>query len=114
MLSVAVIICGALLGLFLAAIGWAGSEKNLWDSFSYMLDDPWAVVTLFDLGIGLLFVAVWIAVVEPRRWVAAAWIAGLFMLGNATTLAFLLWRSRRATRFADLLLPHHRNGRTKP
>lgn len=109
MLRVTVIVCGVLLGLLLGGIGIA-SQHNLFDSLWRLLADPWGLVTLLDLGIGLLFVAAWISVVETRPWHATAWIIALFMLGNVITLAFLLWRTRRATRFSDLFLPNRHGG----
>lgn len=109
MLRVTVIVCGVLLGLLLAGIGIA-SQHNLLDSLYRMLADPWGLVTLLDLGIGLLFIAAWIAVVETRPLRAALWIVALFGLGNVITLIFLLWRTRTATRFSDLFLPNRHNG----
>ena len=104
MLRTAIVICGILLGMLLAAIFWA-SGHNFWHSLRYMLADPWATVALLDLGVGLLFVAVWISMVEPRPVHAAVWIVALFVLGNMVTLAYLLWRTRSAKRLADLFLP---------
>ena len=105
MLRASIIVCGLLLGILLASIGLA-SDHNLWAGFAHLWADPWGRVTLIDLGVGLIFVAAWIAVVEPRPWCAAAWIVALFLLGNVITLIFLLWRTRRANRFADLFLPY--------
>lgn len=104
MLRIIVIVCGVLLGLMLAAIGLA-SQHNLLSSLRAMLADPWGLVTLLDLSIGLLFVAVWIAVVEPRRWRAGIWIIALFLLGNLVTLVFLLCRTCQARTIRDLFLP---------
>ena len=112
MLRATVIICGTLLGLLVAAILMASSQGNVFDGLGAVLNNPWGIVTLLDLGIGLLFVAAWITVMEPRPLCAAAWIAALFLLGNAVTLAFLLWQTRNADRFADLFLPPHRNSET--
>lgn len=105
MLRTTIIVCGLLLGLLLASIGLA-SDHNLWAGFIHVWADPWGRVTLIDLIVGLIFVAAWIAVVEPRPWCAAGWIVALFLLGNVITLIFLLWRTRRARRFADLFLPY--------
>jgi hypothetical protein len=103
-------ICGVLLGLLLAAIFLASGQSSVFDGLKVVLDTPWGVVTLLDLGIGLLFVAAWITVMEPRPLCAVAWIVALLLLGNAVTLVFLLWRTRYADRFADLFLPSHRSG----
>lgn len=107
MLRTTIIVCGLLLGLLVAAIGLA-SDHNLWAGFAHVWADPWGRATLIDLISGLIFVAAWIAVVEPRPWCAAGWIVALFLLGNVITLIFLLWRTRRAQRFSDLFLPYRR------
>ncbi|MDX1605447.1 MAG: DUF1475 family protein [Candidatus Competibacterales bacterium] len=107
MLRATVVVCGVLLGILLAGIAIA-SHHDILASLHRMVLDPWALVTLLDLGAGLLFVAAWIAVVEPRPWCAAGWIAALAVLGNVATLAYLLWRSRDAQRFSDLFLPPSR------
>jgi len=103
-LRIAVVICGVLLGLMVAGIGLA-SQHNLWISLDYLLADPWGAVTLLDLGISLLFVAVWIALLEMRPLPAVVWIALLFVFGHALTLVYLLWRSRNASRVQDLFFP---------
>ena len=105
MLRIVVVICGILLGLLTAAILIASGHSNVLVGLRYVIADPWGVTTLLDLGVGLLFVAVWLAVVEPKPWRAAAWIAALFILGNMVTLAYLLSRTCQARQLRDLFLP---------
>lgn len=107
MLRATVIICGILLGLLVAAILIASGHSHVLAGLRHVSADPWGVVTLLDLGIGLLFVAVWLALVEPSPWRAAVWIIALFVLGNVVTLAYLLSRTCRARRLRDLFLPSH-------
>ncbi len=109
MLRATIVICGILLGLLLAGIIVASNQVGVLTGLQRLLADPWGMVTLLDLGVGLVFVAAWIAVMEPRPWYAAVWIIGLLLLGNVVTLVFLLWRTRYARRFADLFLPSRRN-----
>lgn len=109
MLRVTIIICGILLGLLLAAIIVASGQANVLEGLKGVLAEPWGVVTLLDLSIGLLFIAAWIAVIEPRPLYAAVWILALLVLGNVVTLIFLLWRTRNAKSFADLFLPSRRH-----
>lgn len=104
MLRVTVIVCGILLGLLVNAILVASHHSNVLVGLRHLVADPWGVVTLLDLGVGLLFVAVWLALVEPNPWRAAAWIIALFVLGNVVTLAFLLSRTCRVKGLRDLLL----------
>jgi hypothetical protein len=106
MLRTTIIVCGILLGLLVAAILIAGSQSNVLAGLRYVIANPWGVVTLLDLGVGLLFVAVWLALVEPNPWRAAAWIAALFILGNVVTLAYLLSRTCRARRLVRPVSVH--------
>ena len=105
MLRTTVIVCGILLGLLVAAILIASSHGNILAGLRHLIADPWGVVTLLDLGIGLLFVAVWLALVEPSPRRAVAWIVALLLLGNVITLVYLLSRTCRARQLRDLFLP---------
>jgi len=105
MLRTTVIVCGILLGLLVAAILIASSHGNILASLRHLIADPWGVVTLLDLGVGLLFVAVWLALVEPNPRRAVAWIVALLLLGNVVTLVYLLSRTCRARQLRDLFLP---------
>ena len=111
MLRVTIIVCGILLGFLLAAICMAMDHGSVMQGLERLLADPWGLVTLLDLMIGLVVIAAWMAVMEPRPLLAALWIVALFLLGNAVTLAFLLCRTRKAEHFSDLFLPSRRGGR---
>ena len=112
MLRATIAVCGVLLGLLLAAIGMATGHESVIIGLQRMLADPWGIVTLLDLSIGLLFVAAWICVMEPRPLFAVGWIIALCMLGNTVTLIFLLLRTRHVHRFRDLFLPSHHSDPT--
>ena len=112
MLRATVIVCGILLGLLLAAIGIASTQTSVWEGLRHVAADPWGIVTLMDLGVGIIFVAAWISVVEPRPLCATAWIIALFLLGNVVTLIFLIWRTRYARHVSELFLPSRRNDST--
>ena len=104
MLRTTIIVCGILLGLLVAAILIAGSQSNVLAGLRYVIANPWGIVTLMELGVGLLFVAVWLALVEPNPWRAAVWVAALFILGNVGTLVYLLSPTCRAQRLHGLFL----------
>ncbi len=110
-LRITVVVCGILLGLLTALIVKASLQESVIAGLVALLANPWGVVTLVDLIIGLLFVAAWLAVVETHPGRAALWIAALCLLGNVVTLIFLLCRTRHAQRFSDLWLPNRRSGR---
>jgi hypothetical protein len=109
MLRATVVICGILLGMLLAAVVVASGYESVLVGLRELLVMPWGIVTLLDLSVGLLFVAAWITVIEPRPHCAAGWIIALFLLGNMVMLIFLLWRTRRATCFSELFLPPQRH-----
>lgn len=107
MLRIAIVVCGILLGVLVTAILIASHHGGVLAGFHHVVAEPWGIVTLLDLGVGLLFIAVWIALVEPRPWRASLWIIALFLLGNVITLVFLLSRTCRARRLRDLFFPYH-------
>ncbi len=84
----------AVAGLGLAAlIGWAVSAANFWQSFDGIVADPWGLVTLVDLYLGLAVIAVLICFFERNWTLRLFWAAPLFFLGNVWTVVWLLWRS---------------------
>lgn len=111
MLRIPVILCGILLGLLAATILFASQRSHVLEGLRYIIADPWGVVTLIDLGVGLLFIAVWLWLVEPVRWRAIVWIIALFLLGNVVTLAYLLCRTCQVRHWSELFLPSHPNDR---
>ena len=106
MLRIPVIICGILLGLLAATILIASNHSHVLAGLRHIIADPWGIVTLIDLGVGLLFIAVWLWLVEPVRWRAIVWIIALFLLGNVVTLAYLLCRTCQVRHWSELLLPY--------
>lgn len=85
----------ALAGLALSAsIVWAGFVQgaNLLSEGARILELSWGVVTLVDLYVGFLIIAVVIAALEPRAWVAALWIAPLPFLGNVVAALWVVVR----------------------
>ena len=109
MLRIVVIVCGTLLGLLVAAMLTASGQSHVLAGLRHIIANPWGVVALLDLGVGLLFVAVWLALVEPNPWRAAAWIIALFLLGNVVTLAYLLCRTCQVRHWSELFLPSRSN-----
>ena len=91
----------ALIGLFV----WAGMQSSLWGELQSIVRLPWGLVTLIDLSVGLIVVALWIAVLERRWWPTAGWIALLLCLGNLATVIYLLNRFRRSDSILGALTP---------
>jgi len=79
-------------------------EMSLGAGLADVAGTLWGVTTLADLGAGLVFVAVWIAVLERSAARAAPWIIAVFLLGNFTTLIYVSVRCFRYKRLEDVLL----------
>jgi Protein of unknown function (DUF1475) len=87
---------GVLALLLIAAIVWAVSQTGSLSDFRYeteaLLEQPWGLVSLVDLYVGLAMIAM-IMVLTERSFVAGAlWALPLFVLGNVWTAIWLLLR----------------------
>ena len=71
-------------------IVWANSQSNFFENAGEVADTAWGVVTLVDLYVGFIFIAIWIIFREKgiRRIV---WLVGLFFLGNLTTAIYIIY-----------------------
>jgi hypothetical protein len=78
----------------LALILWAAATASFGASFAAIASDPWGLVTLADLYLGFLMIAVVIALVE-RPLPAALWIVAALVLGNVVAAAWLALRLGR-------------------
>ena len=69
---------------------WANSQSNFFENAGEVASTPWGLVTLVDLYIGFIFVAIWMIFREEgvRRII---WLLGLFFLGNLTTAIYILY-----------------------
>lgn len=79
-------------------IVWAARADSLAAGLRRLTEHPWSVVTLMDLGAGLLLVAAWIAYRERRWYRILPWWVLLCGMGNWTSLLYVLqardlWRS---------------------
>lgn len=88
------IVC-ALGGLILlAAIVWASmtAGQSLGEAIAWLTSGPWGVVTLIDLYLGFLFIAILIWLLEPNKLIALAFIAPMPFLGNVWAAVWMVWR----------------------
>jgi Protein of unknown function (DUF1475) len=82
----------ALLGAGLAGlIIFAISSGDFWQAGHWLTSDPWGLVTLADLYLGLAVAAALIALFE-RSWTALLWIIPLPFLGNVWTIVWFVLR----------------------
>lgn len=86
-------LCVIVLGV---GIVFASLEESLAAGLAKVVDGRWGVVTLVDLYVGLIFIALWIAWIERSWWRALLWTLGLFALGNLTTAIYVAVRAWRA------------------
>jgi hypothetical protein len=86
-----------------AVIAIAIGSGSFAEEGGQILDLAWGKVTLVDLYVGLLLVAVWIIWLErtPSRWIP--WVVGLVLLGNLTTAAYVLLRAARTSSVTEAL-----------
>ena len=83
-------------GLALAGlIIWAIQAGDFSAAGGWLTSDPWGIVTLTDLYLGFLFMAVIIWIFEPNRMVALAFILPLPFLGNVWAAIWMVWRLGR-------------------
>jgi hypothetical protein len=77
--------------LFAALLFWAAKTGDFWTEGAWLTSNPWGIVTLCDLYLGLLIAAILMFVFERpgARWF---WIAPLPFLGNLWTVLWLVWR----------------------
>jgi hypothetical protein len=99
------VVCVVLLLCLILGSLMAQAQDGLWAGLARIMRQPWGVVTLTDLGCGLLAVAGWMCCLERRRGPLAGWLVALFLLGNISTVAFLLLRSLSASSLRQVFLP---------
>jgi hypothetical protein len=81
-----------LLSICLAAlIFYAMTSGDFWQAGRWLTSDPWGVVTLADLYLGLAVSAAIIALFE-RKLSAIIWIVPLPFLGNVWTVIWFVLR----------------------
>lgn len=91
----------AVLGIGLTVlIVLAALEAPIGKSFSRIVEDLWGWVTLADLYLGFILIAVVIFLVERSLPIALFWIVPLFFLGNIWSA---LWFVLRLNKIADRL-----------
>jgi hypothetical protein len=94
--------CALSLVAMLVLFVFASLEQSLLDGLAAVSGTLWGVTTLVDLAAGILFVATWIALLERSVARTAPWLVGLGLLGNFTTLVYVLVRCRGAATLCDV------------
>ena len=76
------------------AIVWAGmtAGQSLSEAVGWLVSEPWGVVSLIDLYLGFVLIAILIWVFEPNKLIALVFILPLPVLGNVWSAVWLAWR----------------------
>jgi multisubunit Na+/H+ antiporter MnhG subunit len=83
--------------VFTSVLGYAVMNGQFRQDGAALLDNPWGIMTLVDLYIGLALFACFIWANETDRVRAVCWILALLVLGNLIALIYLLrWAISRA------------------
>ena len=79
------------------AIVWASmtAGQSLSEAVGWLVSEPWGVVSLIDLYLGFVLIAILIWVFEPNKLIALAFILPLPILGNVWSAVWLAWRLGR-------------------
>ena len=77
-----------------AAIVWASitAGQSLSEAVGWLASEPWGVVSLVDLYLGFVLLAILIWVFEPNKLIALAFILPLPVLGNVWSAVWVAWR----------------------
>jgi hypothetical protein len=83
---------------FLAALGiafsllivWAASLQPLGESITYIVANPWGVVTLADLYLGFVLFVLFVFKTSTNHVKAIAWSIALLVLGNVIAVIYLI------------------------
>jgi len=86
--------------ILLASIIWAAQTagQSLGEAIAWLVSGPWGVVSLIDLYLGFVFIAIFIWVLEPRKWIALLFILPLPFLGNVWPAVWIVWRLGQVVR----------------
>lgn len=73
----------------------ASFETSLAQGLRDLTSGMWGIVTLVDLYVGLIFIAIWVGWLERSWWRTLLWTIGLFCFGNLTTAVYVAQRGWR-------------------
>ena len=84
--------CIAGAALLLAAKAWAGLTGDLDATMANAGNDPWGIVALIALYLGMLGFGVAMVRFEPNRWIMLGVLSAAPLVGNAAFAGWLAWR----------------------
>ncbi|MDX2177215.1 MAG: DUF1475 family protein [Candidatus Sumerlaeia bacterium] len=66
------------------------ADTGFFEGFGALMEDKWFQATLFDFYVGIALFALWVAYRERSPFLTAAWTVSFVLLGNLSTLVYLL------------------------
>lgn len=99
------LLCIASILLLLAMFFVSARQMSLWAGLVRIADTGWGVTTLVDLYTGLIFVSIWIALIERRPTRFIPWIIALMLTGNFATLIYVAIRSWSCPTLREIFIP---------
>ena len=89
-------------------IVWANLQSNFFENASEVAGTPWGIVTLVDLYLGFVFIALWI-IFREKGFPRVIWLLGLFFLGNLTTALYIIYCIKEANGNLEVFFIGKRN-----
>lgn len=65
-------------------------KLNLFEHFSTLIQDPWAVMTLYDAYFAFLFFYIWVFYKENSWFLRVVWFALIMMFGTIAMSLYML------------------------
>lgn len=91
------LILGALGIAMSALIVWAMTQKSMGDSFGPILSDPWGIVAIADLYLGLLIIVGFVYSTCESKLKASIWSVLVLSFGNPISVLYILLYLRKRT-----------------
>jgi hypothetical protein len=94
-------------GILILMIGvsiWASLDKNVWDGFLIVWNEPWGVATLADAYCGFLTFFAWVCYKENSALARFGWFVLIMVFGNIAMSSYMLLALRNAQSVEDLLI----------
>jgi len=89
-------------------IVWANLQSNFFENASEVASTPSGIVTLVDLYLGFVFIALWI-IFREKGFPRVIWLLGLFFLGNLTTAIYIIYCIKKANGNLEVFFIGKRN-----
>lgn len=90
-------------GVMVIAIIYGMASGDFVDSLQDIAGQPWGVVTLVDLGAGLVLIGAWIAWRERSIGRAVPWWIAMALTGNLATGIYVITAARQSTTVPEFL-----------